>query len=81
MGGTDIPENKRLAVSLTSIYGIGPARARQILSELNITNKHTYELTGRELNSLREYVSSAYVLGEDLVPNLNFCMFCLLLNI
>ncbi|GLT84996.1 hypothetical protein SLE2022_031990 [Rubroshorea leprosula] len=66
VGGTDIPDSKRLAVSLTSIYGVGPARARQILSELNITNKHTYELTGRELNSLREYVSSAYVLGEDL---------------
>ncbi|XWS23802.1 hypothetical protein CRYUN_Cryun28dG0046800 [Craigia yunnanensis] len=66
VGGSDIPDNKRLAVSLQSIFGVGRSRARQILSELNIENKLTNELTGRELMSLREYVSSTYVIGEDL---------------
>lgn len=67
MGGAEIPDRKRLAVSLQSIFGIGRSRARQILSQLNIENKLTNELTGRELMSLREYVSSTYVIGEDLV--------------
>ncbi|EOY16178.1 hypothetical protein QUC31_000914 [Theobroma cacao] len=66
VGGAEIPDHKRLAVSLQSIFGIGRTRARQILSELNIDNKLTNELTGKELMSLREHVSSTYVIGEDL---------------
>ncbi|XVE55399.1 hypothetical protein DITRI_Ditri03aG0155500 [Diplodiscus trichospermus] len=66
VGGAEIPDNKRLAVSLQSIFGVGRSRAHQILSALNIENKLTIELTGRELMSLREYVSYTYVVGEDL---------------
>ncbi|KAK8542665.1 hypothetical protein V6N13_136778 [Hibiscus sabdariffa] len=66
VGSAEIPDHKRIAVSLQSIYGIGRNRARQILSELNIDNKLTRELTGRELMALREHVSSTYVIGEDL---------------
>ncbi|XP_021284523.1 small ribosomal subunit protein S13, mitochondrial [Herrania umbratica] len=66
VGGAEIPDHKRLAVSLQSIFGIGRTRARQILSELNIDNKLTNELTGNELLSLREHVSSTCVIGEDL---------------
>ncbi|XP_022768237.1 small ribosomal subunit protein S13, mitochondrial [Durio zibethinus] len=66
VGGAEIPDHKRLAVSLQSIFGIGHNRARQILSELNIENKLTNELTARELVALREHVSNTYVIGEDL---------------
>ncbi|KAA3478633.1 hypothetical protein ERO13_A06G041400v2 [Gossypium hirsutum] len=66
VGSAEIPDHKRIAVSLQSIYGIGRSRARQILSELNIDNKLTRELTGRELMALREHVSSTYIIGEDL---------------
>ncbi|XVF36846.1 hypothetical protein REPUB_Repub19eG0093700 [Reevesia pubescens] len=66
VGGAEIPDHKRLAVSLQNIFGIGRHRAHQILSELNIDNKLTKELTGRELMALREHVSSTYVIGEDL---------------
>ncbi|XVF39415.1 hypothetical protein PTKIN_Ptkin01aG0032900 [Pterospermum kingtungense] len=66
VGGAEIPDHKRLVVSLQSIFGIGRGRARQILSQLNIENKLTSELTGLELMSLREYVSSSYFTGEDL---------------
>lgn len=67
VGSAEIPDHKRIAVSLQSIYGIGRSRACQILSELNIDNKLTRELTGRELMALREHVSSTYIIGEDLV--------------
>ncbi|XWS25203.1 hypothetical protein CRYUN_Cryun27aG0049900 [Craigia yunnanensis] len=67
VGGVEIRYHKRLAVSLQSVFGIGRTRAHQILSELNIENKLANELTGRELMSLREYVSSTYVIGQDLV--------------
>ena len=34
--GVDIPDNKRLEISLTYIYGIGNSRAQKILAEVNI---------------------------------------------
>ena len=34
--GVDIPDNKRIEISLTYIYGIGRNLAKQILKEVNI---------------------------------------------
>lgn len=65
VGNTEIPNDKRLETSLQHVYGIGRSRAHQILCDLNIGNKLTKELTGVELNSLREEVSR-YLTGEDL---------------
>ena len=36
IAGITIPENKRLEVALTSVYGIGRNRAKTILNNLNI---------------------------------------------
>ncbi|OMO72859.1 Ribosomal protein S13 [Corchorus capsularis] len=66
VGGAELPDYKRLEVALQRIYGVGRTRARLILSDLKIDNKLTKELTGRELMSLREYLSSTYVTGQDL---------------
>lgn len=73
MGNTEIPNDKRLEISLQHIYGVGRSRACQILCELSIGNKLTKDLTGVELNSLREEVSR-YLTGEDLVSFL-FCFY------
>lgn len=48
------------------MYGVGRSRAHQILCDLSIGNKLTKDLTGVELNALREEVSR-YMTGEDLV--------------
>lgn len=34
--GVDIPENKKLKISLTYIYGIGPARALEVCKRCNL---------------------------------------------
>lgn len=57
ISGVNIPDDKRIAISLTYIYGIGQASASKILSELKISqDKRTKELTEKEQNEIRNYV-------------------------
>ncbi|KAF9687249.1 hypothetical protein SADUNF_Sadunf02G0073900 [Salix dunnii] len=66
VGNTEIPNDKKLEVALQYINGIGRKRAHQILCELSLVNKPIKDLTGIELNSLREEVSK-YLTGPDLI--------------
>lgn len=55
--GINIPDDKKIAVSLTYIYGIGISTASKILSELEISDsKRTKELTEEEQNKIRNYI-------------------------
>jgi len=51
IAGVNIPENKKIAVSLSYIYGIGRKLADKILADLKVdTAKKASELTNDELN-------------------------------
>ena len=65
IAGITIPDNKHLEFGLTSIHGIGRARALKILSELSITEftKPT-EITTEQENAIREKVESFTIEGE-----------------
>ncbi|CAI0466583.1 unnamed protein product [Linum tenue] len=65
VGNAEIPNHKRLQISLQYIHGIGRSRAHQILVDLSVQNKLTKDLTGVELNALKEEVSK-YLTGGDL---------------
>ncbi|MDR3558964.1 MAG: 30S ribosomal protein S13 [Candidatus Pacebacteria bacterium] len=57
ISGVNIPDEKRIVISLTYIYGIGPKTAERILSELEISpDKRTKELTEKEQNEIRTHV-------------------------
>jgi small subunit ribosomal protein S13 len=57
IAGVNIPDEKRIVISLTYVYGIGHATAERILDELKITSlKRTKDLTEEEKNKIREYV-------------------------
>lgn len=57
IAGVNIPDEKRIVVSLTYIYGIGDSVASKILAELKISeDKRTKDLTEDEQNSIRNYV-------------------------
>ena len=66
VGGVEIPNNKRIEFSLQYIHGVGRNRARQILSDINMENKVTKELSEEELISLRDEVKK-YMTEGDLV--------------
>jgi small subunit ribosomal protein S13 len=67
VAGIDIPDNKRLEVSLRRIYGIGPTLAARIAERASISgNPRVADLNDEQLNRLREIVDREYVTEGDL---------------
>jgi len=55
--GVDIPNNKPTEYALRYIYGIGPTRAKYIVSELKIESSHrAHELTEEQINQISEII-------------------------
>jgi small subunit ribosomal protein S13 len=67
ISGVDIPGNKRIEVSLSYIYGIGPAVSRKILAQTGIdVAKKAKDLTEEEVSRLREVIDKSYRVEGDL---------------
>lgn len=66
IAGINLPDGKRIDVSLTYIYGIGPATSRKILDALNIDpSVRTKDLPVADANRLREAIEKKHrVEGE-----------------
>jgi small subunit ribosomal protein S13 len=65
IAGITIPEEKRLEIGLTSIYGVGRPRALSTLASLGIkAGARPKELSGKEESSLREAIEKFMVEGE-----------------
>jgi small subunit ribosomal protein S13 len=66
IAGINIPDNKRIEVALTYIYGIGLSTSQKILAETNISpDTRTKDLSDQEANTLREAVEKKHrVEGE-----------------
>ena len=65
--GIDIPDNKRLEIALTYIYGVGKALSNEIIEKLSL-NK---DMRARELNEdqiarLNAILASEYTVEGDL---------------
>ena len=66
IAGVDIPNDKRVVVSLTYIYGIGASLAEKILADVNVSvDTRVKDLTEEELTKIRNEVSK-YKLEGDL---------------
>ncbi|WP_016917440.1 30S ribosomal protein S13 [Rickettsia honei] len=67
IASVNIPDNKRLVVSLTYIYGLGPTMAAEICNKAKISkDKKVKELTDQELIGLRNIIESEYKVEGDL---------------
>lgn len=67
IAGVNIPDNKRVEISLTYIYGIGRNVSIDILAELKIDkNKRVKDLTEAEQNSIRSFVEKKIKVEGDL---------------
>ena len=74
--GVDIPPEKRIVVSLTYIFGIGPTRAEQLCADLKLDpNKRAKDISDEELTSIAGYLESAFPVEGDLrrqnIQNIN----------
>ena len=65
--GIDIPDNKRLEVSLRYIYGVGPAIARQVCDKLGLDrNMKAQRLTEDEIAKINAMLQTEYLVEGDL---------------
>jgi len=63
--GVDIPNDKRIEISLTYIYGIGRKLAKTILNNANVDlNKKAKDLTEEELAAIRAEIDKHQVEGD-----------------
>ena len=59
--GVNIPDNKKIKISLTYVYGIGPKFAQDILKAVKIDpEKRTSELTETDIAKIRTYIEANY---------------------
>lgn len=67
IAGVEIPENKRVLVSLTYIFGIGRATSEKILEKVKIDkNKKVKELSADEINKIRNIIEKEQKVEGDL---------------
>ena len=67
IAGVNIPTNKRVAISLRYIYGIGPKNAKGIIDELGIPDeRRVNQLTDEEVLRIRELIDREYRVEGDL---------------
>jgi small subunit ribosomal protein S13 len=63
--GVEIPADKRVEVSLTYIFGIGPTTARRILEQTNIDpNLRAHKLTPQQINDIIHAITGNKLLIE-----------------
>jgi small subunit ribosomal protein S13 len=67
IAGVNLPNQKRLEIGLTYIYGIGPSTARQILAALGLSpDEKVKDLTDDEVTKLQRYIDENYQVEGDL---------------
>src|SRR6201987_1881837 len=67
IAGVNLPNQKRLEIGLTYIYGIGRTTAQKIISELGMSNDtKVRDLTDEEVTKLRDYIDGNLQVEGDL---------------
>jgi small subunit ribosomal protein S13 len=65
IAGVNLPNQKRLEIGLTYIYGIGQSSARKIAAELGLSpDTKVKDLTDEEVTKLRNYIDGLEVEGD-----------------
>jgi len=67
IAGIQLPNEKRIVIALTYIFGVGSANARKILDQANVDeNVRTKDLSGTQANRIREIIEKKYRVEGDL---------------
>lgn len=67
IAGADLPDNKRVEIALTYIYGIGRPLANRLLAATGISPaKRVRELSEDEIAELRKEIEGKHVVEGDL---------------
>ena len=67
IGGVNLPNEKRLEIGLTYIYGIGQSTAQKIIKDLELDpDQKVKDLTDDEVTKLRTYIDANVEVEGDL---------------
>jgi small subunit ribosomal protein S13 len=67
LAGVDIPNDKRIEIALTYIFGVGRTRAKETLAATGINpDTRVKDLTDEQLITLRDHLESNYKIEGDL---------------
>ena len=67
IAGVNIPNEKRVEIGLTYIYGIGRVRSNQILAATGINpDTRVKDLTENDVASIRKYIDANYTVEGEL---------------
>jgi small subunit ribosomal protein S13 len=71
IAGVDLPQNKRVEIALTSIFGIGRARSNTILARASIDlNRRVKDLSEEEVHRIRQVITDEGRVEGDLRKNI-----------
>ncbi len=72
IAGVDLPQQKRVEIGLTYIYGIGRARSNSILAKANVDrNRRIKDLTEEEVRRIRQVITDEGKVEGDLRKNIS----------
>ena len=67
LAGVDIPNEKRIEIALTYIFGVGRTRAKETLAATGINpDTRVKDITDEQLIMLRDYLEANYKIEGDL---------------
>ena len=67
LAGAEIPNEKRIEIALTYIFGVGRTRAKETLAATGISpDIRVKDLTDEQLITLRDYLEANYKIEGDL---------------
>ncbi|MBI4708820.1 MAG: 30S ribosomal protein S13 [Candidatus Portnoybacteria bacterium] len=67
IAGINLPDNKRIEIALTYVYGIGPSLSKKILAQAKISpDLKANQLTPEQVNSLKNIVEGSYKVEGEL---------------
>jgi small subunit ribosomal protein S13 len=67
ISGIDLPNEKRMEIALTYVFGIGPTTSRKILGETGIDpNIRARDLTDTDALKIRDYIDHNLIVEGDL---------------
>ncbi len=67
IAGVNLPNQKRLEIGLTYIYGIGRSTAQHVCADLDLSpDTKVKDLTDEEVTKLRDYIDSKLEVEGDL---------------
>lgn len=67
IAGVNIPDDKRIVIALTYIYGVGLSRSQETLASLKLSeDTRTKDLAEADVNKLKDYIEKNFTIEGEL---------------